>query len=998
MKPKKDYSYDKEVAEKEVNVAYSRIMLLGSAGVGKTCFTRSLMKEKYQSDTDSTIISDVKSVRPIDTPPAEQQDDAITTIKSPSDKPLSRTKEFITPDDKEEPRYKSSHNRSVRFKSHMLSENKKWKQVDENDEIDELAYLITAVYDKDSGSEDLRTAVAALLLYKIESPFCPSDFSNQKIHREEVDSFLEKAIKRAQMIGPVPIQDIKPQPFMHIWDCGGQAVFLEILPAFLSSRTMFFLLFNGAKSLDEKWKNIRSKKGNMVCDEVESISTKNLLFNWMANIHHHLARIDEKGAFLSYPRIYCIGTHGDLINHDEQIAAIEKMKSTYKNKAFSYLIKKVLIVDNTTAGSDKEDPNFSVIREEVSDFTCNKLIVKTPVSWVLFRKVIKLLGTKVIGLKEAHKIGLACKIPHNDVPKVLLFYHDLGVLLYYPFIKGLQDRVIISPQWFVDTLGEVFTLEGRENQDATEAMWNLLREKGILVQPLYQEVWKDCKEIEADDLMELLVHFCLAAEVETDQFFARNAKQYFLPAVLKSYDTSYLQSSCDDEPVARATNIYITFSTDFVPPGFFTRFIASFAKVSSCKICFEEGVFRNRIVFKFGTPSVNQVTFTDLCTTIRVSVERYSDAPNITPFSNTCQELKSLLEKCGNEVDIALGNHSDFSKSIEISRKLNYECTACDKYELHYISPASGQTANLPFCCQKRKNYRQPTPEESYWFPKEEQTAENVPVTISEKEMAVISKRVGDKADTLAACMEMLLKFKALQQNPAHSNNPMLHLLYEWKSGGGYREDLIEALKSADLHQLADQVKVSDYRPASGRLSVVNIRQPTNEHCSDFDPSQNVKDIEAKNSISNIEITEAGVKATRGSGQLNNSYTDQQHQEQQKFSEAFWDIEDDDLLRSSNFFDVKDIKKLVEICDDDSGYLQSVMDKYQHSDAQTIAIQVLRALVRKNPSITKKDLKKKLHLMKFEEAANNLSEPFEATKPAPQASQPAQSNTKCFVL
>uniref|UniRef100_A0A1X7URI4 Death domain-containing protein n=1 Tax=Amphimedon queenslandica TaxID=400682 RepID=A0A1X7URI4_AMPQE len=82
--------------------------------------------------------------------------------------------------------------------------------------------------------------------------------------------------------------------------------------------------------------------------------------------------------------------------------------------------------------------------------------------------------------------------------------------------------------------------------------------------------------------------------------------------------------------------------------------------------------------------------------------------------------------------------------------------------------------------------------------------------------MAVISKRVGDKADTLAACMEMLLKFKALQQSPAHSNNPMLHLLYEWKIGGGYREDLIEALKCADLHQLADQVKVSDYRPASG--------------------------------------------------------------------------------------------------------------------------------------------------------------------------------------
>ncbi|XP_019859714.1 PREDICTED: uncharacterized protein LOC109580118 [Amphimedon queenslandica] len=269
--------------------------------------------------------------------------------------------------------------------------------------------------------------------------------------------------------------------------------------------------------------------------------------------------------------------------------------------------------------------------------------------------------------------------------------------------------------------------------------------------------------------------------------------------------------------------------------------------------------------------------------------------------------------------------------------------------------------------------------------------------------MAAISKRVGDKAATLAACLEMLQKFKALQQNPAHSYDPMLHLLYEWKIGGGCREDLIEALKCADLHQLADQVKVSDYKPASGRLSVVNFCQSTNEQCSDFDPFQEVEDIQTKNKDSTHEITEAGVKATRDSGQLTDLYTNQRHQE---ISEASRDIEEDDLLRSSNFFDAEKIKKFVEICDDDLGYLQSVMDKYQRSDTQTIAFQVLRAMVRKNPNITKESLKRKLHLMKFEEAANNLSEPSQlaqatqttSTEATPQDSQPAQSNSICLVL
>ena len=99
------------------------------------------------------------------------------------------------------------------------------------------------------------------------------------------------------------------------------------------------------------------------------------------------------------------------------------------------------------------------MRSAIRDFTNNKLIVKTPISWVLFRKVIQALKGNIIGLEEAHAIGMACKIPSDVVPKVLLFYHDLGVLLFYPHIAGLENVVILSPRWFVDALGKVLTLK-----------------------------------------------------------------------------------------------------------------------------------------------------------------------------------------------------------------------------------------------------------------------------------------------------------------------------------------------------------------------------------------------------------------------------------------------------------------------------------------------------------------------------------------------------------
>ena len=47
-----------------MNVAFSRVLFLGTAGVGKSSFKKSLMKLPWDPNTNSTIISDVSCVRP----------------------------------------------------------------------------------------------------------------------------------------------------------------------------------------------------------------------------------------------------------------------------------------------------------------------------------------------------------------------------------------------------------------------------------------------------------------------------------------------------------------------------------------------------------------------------------------------------------------------------------------------------------------------------------------------------------------------------------------------------------------------------------------------------------------------------------------------------------------------------------------------------------------------------------------------------------------------
>ena len=675
----------------EMDVAYGRIMLLGTAGVGKTSLKRSLMKLPWESDTTSTSISEVSCLRPFG---------------------------------------HQWYNTSL--------EDDKLIEVTDKDEIDEMAKLLALVYRDPSNTTSVLSSVAASALYNVTSiaKINPSSVPSQNKGIEgmvNVDEILSRAIPKSELMSPGDIKNIKPTPFLHIWDCGGQPVFLEILPAFLTPRTMFLLMFDASKDFKERWQAVRHKAGEKIFEEEVNVSTLDLMLNWMANIHGHLMRYNSDGGCCEYPRMYCIGTHGDnLETEDKRKEVVEKLESHYKDKEYFQLINNTLIIDNTTSGRGRsEDPNLAKVRRAICQFTHDKLIIKTPVSWVLFRKVIQLFDANVIDLDKACEIGVACKIPHDDVPKALLFYHDLGVVLFYPHIKGLEEKVIIKPKWFVETLGKVFTLDEGTADGETRQMWTLLREKGILVQPFYMKIWSECKasDFSPEAIIELLVNFCLAAEVTAEVtakvYFNRPGKKYFLPAMLKSFkgDRSEVPSGYH----LRATPLHITFSTKFVPPGFFTRFVTSFAKQPSCEVIFEGGrIYRNRVTFKYGQLPKDHIIFSDLHSTIQIDVLRYApEHPTFRSFDAVCQDLLAVLKDCGDQVDQVLTLSSDFFsesfQSVSVSREFKYECRQCPQTnDPHYLVIGDEQLSSVPICCDKNDClFHEPSAEEAVWFKKE---------------------------------------------------------------------------------------------------------------------------------------------------------------------------------------------------------------------------------------------------------------------------------------
>ena len=660
-------------------------MFLGTAGVGKTSFKRSLMKLPWEPNTTSTVVSDISSIRPF-------------------------THEEYTNDEGQ------------------------WKTATHRDEIEELAQLISAVYfqsDSKASKSESRSSFRRSFLASIQniSPFLfRKSYGEYKEATRRVNEIISEAVSLIKA-GQLPYRSslLSPQPYLNFWDCGGQPSFLEILPAFLTSRTLFLLIFDAEKDLNTNWQSVVHIEGSRIDHQEEvKVTTLDYMLNWMSNIHSHLMTYDEDGGVCEYPRMYCIGTHGDHLTEEKKSEVKSELKEHLNGKAYSNLVEDITIVDNTSSGKGKdEDSSLGVLRDAVIDFTEKKLILKTPLSWVLFRKVLQILSKEynVISLDMAHSIGDASKISKEDIPHVLTFYHSLGVLLFYPQLDGLKDKIIINPKYFVDALGKVLPLCINDGGIYSEE-WKLFHKFGILVQPLYVEVWKGFKDLKPEFFIEVLVHFRLAVEVETKKC-PPPSKQYFMPLVLPSASNDDITSMTSSTTSFQAAPLHITFSSGYVPPGFFTRFVAVVAKCPKTELYLDKGVYRNCVTFRYQNPvshSIEHIVVTDRNNAIQVFVDCLVRG-SIT-FTMICQDILVLIENATQEVQDILEKCreqaiNERSTMYKIKHEFHYVCTKCPPSSSpHYIITApTDQSRDSNVCCNIFNSlYRPLTDREKVWF------------------------------------------------------------------------------------------------------------------------------------------------------------------------------------------------------------------------------------------------------------------------------------------
>ena len=661
-------AYLKALQKGSVPVSYAGFMMVGYGGIGKSSLLCGLKNQPLPDVPSSTLMADCR------------------TISRPSQSSWSSSK-------------------GQTF----------WKDVTEEEEYIEMARLITLTR---------KFLIARKSL--IDESTLSQDQQSPLFQRPDVKQIVDRVIFYASKYSS---DNFEPEVWIRVWDCGGQKVFRTILPAFITPKTMFLLMFDARDDLYKKCASVYCHPGRRPSILDENLTVMELILKWMATIHASLSKESLKmdysnpndpvcsqllpgtpSSLPAYPKIIPVGTHGDdgvVMNNSKVI--VQAITEACKGKSFASAVEKCLIVDNTTAGRGvmKEDYKYDVIRKKVDKFA-EGLAYDTPITWVLFRKVLSQLSkSKPIATKsEIHEAALACTIPEDAISSVLHFYHSFGVFFHYNHIPSLQGKVILDPQWLVNVIATLFPLTDPDEVGVPD-MWLVFRQYGLLVQPLYEEVLSQQKFLKPGEIIDLLSDFLIIGEIHSaSKKHHYQGKEYFVPCMLTNSE-SHSTEIPHCLPVYSPAPLHLVFSTNYLPPGFFTRFSAILSKNLMFEVLFDE-ICHNKIRYAYGMEygRAEEITIFERVLSVQVDVE-HVNGNGYQAFFNSSRKILEQIRLCSDEV-------LKWLPGIKMS--VAFQCHQCSKVPTHFtVLPTSLSTQHPKMRCQ-RDRLTQLNPAQKFWI------------------------------------------------------------------------------------------------------------------------------------------------------------------------------------------------------------------------------------------------------------------------------------------
>lgn len=440
-----------------------------------------------------------------------------------------------------------------------------------------------------------------------------------------------------------------------IWDLAGQAVYRAIHPIFMSPEAVYVLVFDLTKDLCA---TAHCKVKNSGHEEVEipapDSSDTNLdhILRWMDLVHS--LRLSENGETL--PPVILVGTHADCVDGTE-MDVLKKFLSR-NARVFIERIAHTLTVDNTRAGQlpSQEDPQTVRLRQEILNVadTMPHTKIEVPLKWLeVENKVYDLskqgekyttrqkFKTEIFSYEggfgsddDADEVDddedeydvnddddsgddadgddyhdYACNDDddddveemaeeveeEDDFEHLLNFLHDRGTIVYHDRANNPDGLVVLDPQWLIDVLCRIITVKEQAEENLhILSLRQDLQDKGVLHAELLVHACKNLKlDHIKDSLLFIMKKFNLLCECKDKV----GKSVYLVPCMLTSKPAEDLMG-----PVLQGSApVYITFNTNYVPAGMFSRLLVLFGEWAASRTsCEQQQLFANAARFFVG--------------------------------------------------------------------------------------------------------------------------------------------------------------------------------------------------------------------------------------------------------------------------------------------------------------------------------------------------------------------------------------------------------------
>ncbi|XP_065187479.1 uncharacterized protein LOC135818083 [Sycon ciliatum] len=353
-------------------------------------------------------------------------------------------------------------------------------------------------------------------------------------------------------------EHLKNLTFMDVWDFAGQKMFAAIQHMVLAcTRCAYAVVFDASKKLQARAKPTFGVDGEELplSNHLEQTNF-DVMETWFNAIHEVIGDSDNVPVF-------AIGTHVDKLpkNPEARKKATEEIKkyiwANAEGKAYANNIDKVVFVDNTRAGKDPEDPAVVQLRQDIIQQLQHQFNVPIPIRWlpvtISIGHIAKSFERPWLSVEELRRLAIAVGSissvdPESDFQEMVKFHHGLGHLLHFVHNARLRDRVIIDIHWVLKTMSLLFCPEPKDMQSKRlRPQYDLLTQNGILLESLALHRWSQhnrmtsrytATEEQRDFLFEMGEHFALFYNTKTTvkvpgQRKEVTTRKFFVPALVE---------------------------------------------------------------------------------------------------------------------------------------------------------------------------------------------------------------------------------------------------------------------------------------------------------------------------------------------------------------------------------------------------------------------------------------------------------------------------------